>query len=196
MPAAAALADRLGAGLLVLVRDKDLPRAARAALAERLLRAVDGSGAGVLVGDDLALAAALGVGVHLGERGPSVGEARAALPGARVGVSRHDAAGLLGCGADLATLSPVRSSPGKGPALGWSAFSAALPGDLPVFALGGLGPDDAIAAAEAGAAGIAAIRSAWSEPAARWEAALREAQFAASVSLATRMAIASSLSSA
>ncbi len=74
--------------------------------------------------------------------------------------------------ADYATLSPVRSSPGKGVAIGWSGFARALPGGLPVLALGGIRPEDAADAADAGAAGVAAIRAAWTEAPARWADAL------------------------
>lgn len=65
---------------------------------------------------------------------------------------------------DYVTLSPVNptaSHPGASP-LGWERFAqwvAAAP--LPVFALGGVGPDDLPEALAAGAQGIAGIRFGW-----------------------------------
>ena len=134
---------------------------------------LEGSGARVLVSDDLELAAQLGLGVHLSEDGPKIERARAALGGQLVGASRHDAAGLFAAqSADYATLSPVLASPGKGPPMGWTSFASALPPGLAVLALGGIEPSDAAAAAHAGAAGVAAIRSAWTAPAKAWAQAL------------------------
>lgn len=83
------------------------------------------------------------------------------------GVSCHDSGELeaaLRAGADYAFLGPVKptdSHPGA-PGMGWDRF-AALVGELalPVYAIGGLGPDDLEFAWAAGAQGIAAIRSLW-----------------------------------
>lgn len=64
-------------------------------------------------------------------------------------------------GADLATLSPVQPSlshPGA-PSLGWKRFAAlARHANLPLLALGGLGPADLNTAQQRGAHGIAGIR--------------------------------------
>ncbi|MEY6431729.1 Nudix family hydrolase [Thioalkalicoccus limnaeus] len=66
---------------------------------------------------------------------------------------------------DYVLLSPVKPTathPGATP-LGWSAFAALIkPVNRPVYALGGLGPNDLAAAWQAGAQGIAAIRGLWS----------------------------------
>ena len=83
------------------------------------------------------------------------------------GVSCHDADQLEAAralGADFAFLGPVKptaSHPGK-PGMGWDTFASLvreLP--LPVYAIGGLGPEDLETAWAAGAQGIAAIRSLW-----------------------------------
>ena len=83
------------------------------------------------------------------------------------GVSCHDATELskaLRVGADYAFLGPVKetaSHPGQ-PGMGWEGFEALvreLP--LPVYAIGGLGPEDLETAWQHGAQGIAAIRSLW-----------------------------------
>ena len=84
-------------------------------------------------------------------------------PGLRVGRSCHTLAELAAArceGADRVTYSPVfatDSKPGYGPALGLDGLAAgcrAVP-DLPVLALGGVGPERARACVAAGAAGVA-----------------------------------------
>lgn len=97
----------------------------------------------------------------------------AALPGLPrradwlIGVSAHDAAELeaaSGHGADFAVLGPVARTathPGAA-ALGWSRFAAlADAANLPVYALGGMKPDDVERARDRGGQGIAAIRGLW-----------------------------------
>jgi 8-oxo-dGTP diphosphatase len=85
-----------------------------------------------------------------------------------VGASCHDAEELARAadlGLDYALLSPIRpKSPHPGaPHLGWEEF-AVLVADarLPVYALGGLGPEDLDQAIDRGGQGIAAIRGFWS----------------------------------
>ena len=56
---------------------------------------------------------------------------------------------------------PTPSHP-DAPGIGWDAFAALREGcTLPIYAIGGLGPDDIAAARAHGAQGIAAIRSLW-----------------------------------
>ena len=63
----------------------------------------------------------------------------------------------------VGTVQPTLSHPGRA-ALGWEAFAALIRDfPLPVFALGGLSPDDLEVARLHGAHGIAAIRSIWGE---------------------------------
>ena len=70
-------------------------------------------------------------------------------------------------GADFVTLSPVAataSHPDAEP-LGWLRVTQLIKGcNIPVFALGGMTPADQRAADQAGAQGIAAIRSIWPQP--------------------------------
>ena len=84
-----------------------------------------------------------------------------------VGASCHDARELaraaeLGC--DFAVLGPVcvtASHPSAVP-LGWPAFTELVRGaQIPVFALGGVGPQDEARARTAGAHGLAMLRGAW-----------------------------------
>jgi 8-oxo-dGTP diphosphatase len=118
----------------------------------------------LLINHDVDLARELGVGVHL--KAAQLGGLRE-RPLSRnvwVGASCHDAgelelAGSLGV--DFATLSPVQataSHPGAKP-LGWTRFSQLVAdARLPVYALGGVGPDDLESARAAGAQGVAGIR--------------------------------------
>ncbi len=117
---------------------------------------------------------ATGGGVHLTARDLHAAAARAedGKPAERpevglVGASCHDssdlaAAGMIG--ADLALLGPVKSTashPGAAP-MGWPLFQKAIElTPVPVYALGGLGPDDIETAMRHGAHGIASQRAAW-----------------------------------
>jgi 8-oxo-dGTP diphosphatase len=118
----------------------------------------------LLINHDIELARELGVGVHL--RAAQLGELKQRpLPDAQwVGASCHDADELehaATIGADFATLSPVRatsSHPDASP-LGWERFAELVrEARLPVYALGGIGPDDLDRARAAGAQGVAGIR--------------------------------------
>ena len=138
-----------------------------AALCARAVEACRSADTPVLVNGDIALARALGVGVHL----PARMLARLAerpLPGdLPVGASCHTAEDLraaerLGC--DFAVVGHVRdtaSHPGR-PPLGWAGFAALREhASLPIYAIGGLCPGDIDTARRHGAQGIAAIRGLW-----------------------------------
>lgn len=124
----------------------------------------------VLLNRDIARAAELGVGVHLGSEQLAALTERPLPAGLAVGASCHDAEDLrharrLGC--DFAVIGPVLATathPGATP-LGWDGF-VGLREDtaLPLYAIGGLGRDDVSAARGQGAQGIAAIRGLWAVP--------------------------------
>lgn len=88
-------------------------------------------------------------------------------PGLWVGASCHRRDELehaANLGLDYAILGHVRETPSHPGVvgMGWSRFAELTTGlSLPVFAIGGLGPEDMDAAREAGAHGIAAIHGAW-----------------------------------
>ncbi|MDR6991170.1 Nudix family hydrolase [Luteimonas sp. 3794] len=114
---------------------------------------------------DLALAA--GVGVHLRSDSLRTCEGRPVPDGVLLAASCHDAeelahAARLGC--DFVVLGPVAetaSHPGA-PGIGWTAFARLRETSaLPIYALGGMTPDDIPEARRHGAQGIAAIRSLW-----------------------------------
>lgn len=160
-------ACRRGIGLIQLrLPDWPLERLARIARSARNL--CQTYGARLLVHADWKLAGILGLdGVHLPARLAATLSSRP-LPAERwVGVSCHDAAELaqaMRIGADFATLSPVfetSSHPDAAP-LGWEAFGDLVAtAALPVYALGGLEPDDVDTARMCGAQGVAGIRAFW-----------------------------------
>jgi 8-oxo-dGTP diphosphatase len=119
----------------------------------------------LLLNHDIELARELGIGVHLRATQLRDLRERPLPPGTWVGASCHGAEELelaARLGADFATLSPVNvtaSHPEAVP-LGWDRF-ARLVADarLPVYALGGVGPEDLQRARAAGAQGVAGIRA-------------------------------------
>jgi len=123
------------------------------------------AGALFVVNGDVDAAIALGAdGVHLPAHGPSAAEVRPRLPsGMLLGASGHDAREVArAAGADWVLLAPVfatRSKPGAA-TLGAKGFGelAAL-STAPAYALGGVDFDNVAECFDAGAAGIAAIRS-------------------------------------
>ena len=138
----------------------------REVLAERVLAQRGRRPVQVLLEADIGLARALGVGVHL--VGPQLEalEARP-LPAAQpVAASCHDLAGLrhaqrLGC--DFAVLGPVLPERlATREPIGWQAFEAMREQvSLPIYASGGLHPEQVAEARRHGAQGIAASDSLW-----------------------------------
>lgn len=165
LDAVRAVAAAGGGRVAVLLRDPALGADELRRRIDELLPACRAEGARLLLHGDPRLARETGAdGVHLPERGPSVAEARALVgPGALVGASRHDAAGIeTAANADYATLSPIFATPGKGAPLGIRAFAEACrSAPLPLVALGGVTPERAAACRAAGALAVAAIRAIW-----------------------------------
>jgi 8-oxo-dGTP diphosphatase len=119
----------------------------------------------MLLNRDIELARELGVGVHLKAAQLRTLRGRPLPRDAWVGASCHGAEELelaAALGADFATLSPVHpttSHPDATP-LGWERFAQIVTdARLPVYALGGVGPDDLERARVAGAQGVAGIRA-------------------------------------
>jgi len=148
----------------VQLREKDLDAKALLDLASRLLPICKAAAAPLLINDRVDVArAASADGVHLPSRGIPVAQARALLgPGRIVGVSCHASAEIAAAhrdGADFALFGPVWDSPGK-TARGVAALEEARRASpLPVLAIGGVSPETAPLAMEAGAAGVACIRA-------------------------------------
>ena len=126
------------------------------------------AGADVLINGDIDLAQALGTGVHLraaqlvqlSER-PLPAEAR----WQRRATTRDElhAAQALGCDfVVLGAIKPTLTHPGRrdvGLAMAWRHCARTV--SLPIYAIGGLTPDDVVEARRHGAQGIAAIRGLW-----------------------------------
>jgi 8-oxo-dGTP diphosphatase len=121
----------------------------------------------VLVNGDLSLAQEFGIGLHLRAaqlREFSERPLPADLP---LAASCHNAdelrcAEALGC--DFAVLGPVRATPTHANAngIGWPRFALLREQvSLPIYAIGGLAPEDIAQARQHGAQGIAAIRALW-----------------------------------
>jgi thiamine-phosphate pyrophosphorylase len=145
--------------IAVQLREKDLDGGPLLAMA----KAIAETGVELWINDRVDVALALGVGVHLPERGMSITDARAL--GVKVGVSRHTREGVIAADADYVQYGPIFETPGKGPALGLDALSVGREMDVPLIAVGGFdAPDKARHAAAGGADGIAVIRAAWTRP--------------------------------
>ena len=161
-----ALEAALAGGVrFVQFREKDLPYAERLSLGQEIASLTNEHGARLIVNGDPELAEALGAdGVHLGKGTVSVSAVRAEGYGGLIGYSAHsgeEAARAFAEGADFVTLSPVfptKSKFSSGPLLGLDAFERelALAGG-PVYALGGVGAQNASTCIERGAHGVALI---------------------------------------
>ena len=155
------------------MRAHDLDDRAYAALAQAAFARCEAAGARLLLNRDPEQARHLPHhGLHLSARALSRLERRPLAPDGStglVGASCHDQAELAraaALGLDYALLSPVRPTPTHPDArpLGWDRFAAlADPVPLPIYALGGIDPDDLDQAFRHGAQGIAGIRGFWPE---------------------------------
>jgi 8-oxo-dGTP diphosphatase len=158
---------RLALGLrLIEVREKSMLAPALERFAGAVIAKARSRGARVLINSDVELAERVGAdGVHLVaaqlarlERRPALGWCAA---------SCHNAEELLRAGqlgVDFAVLGPVQATPSHPDSmpLGWEGFTALAHGaGLPVFALGGMRPDDLETAWRCGAQGIAMVRGSW-----------------------------------
>lgn len=166
-------ADAEAGSVALLLRDHGLSGGARLDFGQRLQAVARRAAQQLWVADRLDLALLLEADVlHLGEASVSAVAARAVWPRSRriarawhaLAVTHAAEAELAGV--DALLVSPVLS-PRKGrPALGLSAFAAlgeqlrARNQAYPLYALGGVAPENAASCLTAGAAGVAAIGAA------------------------------------
>jgi thiamine-phosphate pyrophosphorylase len=166
---AAALASA-GSGIALHARDRAASARRLAAAAHRLAALARPAEAAVFVSGRPDLAAAVGAhGVQLAADDLAPADARRLLPDGWLGRSVHSLAEAETArdeGADFLLVGNVyetASHPGRGaPGLELVRGCSAL--GLPVIAIGGLTPERARAARDAGAWGVAAIRALWLVP--------------------------------
>jgi thiamine-phosphate diphosphorylase len=156
---------------LVQVREHGVEAGHLAGLVRACVRAVRGAGARVIVNDRLDVALAAGAhGVHLRETSVPPRDARfLASRGFLIGRSVHTVEAAVRLGGegwlDYLVFGPVfatPSKPGVAPAGVEALRRAAQRTAVPILAIGGIDQTTAVAAMNAGAAGLAAIRW-WSE---------------------------------
>lgn len=155
---------------LVQLRAKTLSSSQYATLAEEALACCRRYDASLLLNAPADLAQALGAdGMHLASNRLMACVGRPLPPGWLVSAACHDEHQVRHAnriGADLLTVSPVLPTATHTTAqpLGWPRFRelAALT-TAPVYALGGMAVDNLAEARQAGAYGIAAIRSLWAD---------------------------------
>jgi 8-oxo-dGTP diphosphatase len=161
------LEQRLAQGLkLIQVREKDMPAAELARFAGAVIALARPHRAQVLINSDFELARRLGAdGVHL--TAPQLARLQHRPAALWCAASCHNAAELARAtrlGVDFAVLGPVQATPTHPHAqpLGWDGFRALVQGAVvPVFALGGMKPNDMETAWRCGAQGIAMVRASW-----------------------------------
>ena len=159
---------RLPTGSLLRLRIAGLDDQAYARLATRLLQPARACGIGLMLDRQPQLAVELGVaGWHATEQALHRHPVRPVAPTLLFGASVHDAAGMQAArrlGADfmaLGSVLPTDSHP-QAPGLGWERWRQ-LRGESPqpVYAIGGVGPQQLQQAHEHGAQGVAGIRAYW-----------------------------------
>jgi thiamine-phosphate pyrophosphorylase len=162
-----AAAVRAGVSLVQL-REKRLTARVLYELAARSAELVRGTGTRLLVNDRADVARAAGAdGVHLTTRSLEASTVRRVFgPEFLIGVSTHtpaEARAARDHGADFAVYGPVFDTPSKrayGPPVGLASLREVVQAlsPFPLVALGGVTLDNACAALDAGAGGVAAIR--------------------------------------
>jgi 8-oxo-dGTP diphosphatase len=167
----ARLGTALDRGIGLVQLRAQLPGAALESLADAAARLCAARGARLLVNGDprstIPLARRVGAhGVHVPSRHLEWLATDARPHDLLIGASVHDARQLEAArrGANFAVLGPVCATPSHVDAepLGWTRFAELARGaGLPVYAIGGVGPDDLPQAWEAGAQGVAGIRAFW-----------------------------------
>jgi thiamine-phosphate pyrophosphorylase len=157
----------------ILLREKDLPDRELFSLAGNVRDLTRRHGVRLLISGRVDVAMAVGAdGVHLGGQSLPVKAARAMMGDEKyVAVSTHSLKEALDAqedGADFITFGPVYKTPSKaiyGPPVGVATLEEVCRAlTIPVFGLGGIGPDNAVEVLKAGAYGIAVISAVAAAP--------------------------------
>ena len=155
-----------GAGVrAVQLREKDLSTSELYSLAVAMREVTKRAGSKLFVNDRTDVALGVGAdGVHCPENGLPVAVARRVYPEALVGASAHSLERAIEAGtsgADFVLFGPVFPTPSKakyGEPQGLGALSGvAKNAGVPVFAVGGITPENAALCLEKGAAGVGVI---------------------------------------
>ena len=149
----------------VQLREKDLPARVLYDQARALREVTRQTGAKLLINDRADIAFAVGAdGVHCPENGLPVSAARRLFPEALVGASSHSLRRAVEAGthgAAFVLFGPVFPTPSKieyGDPKGLEALSIVTKdAGLPVFAIGGITPENAHLCLEKGAAGVGVV---------------------------------------
>jgi len=151
---------------LVQLREKNWPASRRDALAEQLLPLAARFGARVLLNGSIDDARSGGfAGVHWSAA--ALADAKSRPRDLLVGASCHsrdELARAAELDVDFAIVGPVRPTPTHPgvPTLGWGGLSACIERTrVPVYAIGGLSPNDLASAIDHGSHGVALRRFAW-----------------------------------
>ncbi|MEI6207019.1 MAG: thiamine phosphate synthase [Desulfuromonadales bacterium] len=153
---------------LVQLREKDLTSAELYRLALELRGITSNFGSRLIINDRLDIALATGAdGVQVGVNSMPVTEVRRLLgPHMLIGYSAHEigeARRAQGDGADFVTFGPVYFTPSKSacgqPCGVCKVAEVSSDLDIPVFALGGINPENVLELLDAGVRGIALISS-------------------------------------
>ena len=161
--------QRLEQGLkLIQVREKKMTAPELERFAAAVIVLARERGARVLINSDVGLAQRLGAdGVHLTSTQLACLERRPELEWCAASChSAEEIARAARLRLDFVVLGPVQATPSHPDAriLGWERFSSLAGGaGLPVFALGGMGPEDVETAWRFGAQGIAMLRGGWQD---------------------------------
>lgn len=170
---ATARAAASGGAAMVQLRDKDATTEARIETARAIRAALAGTGAALIVNDDIDAALAAGAdGLHVGQDDLTASEARARLGAAAIlGVSVETEAAARAVDpaiVDYAGAGPVFATTSKTDhkaPVGWDGLArlvAACP--VPAVAIGGVKAENAAEARRAGAAGVAVVSAICGQP--------------------------------
>ncbi|NIM20183.1 MAG: thiamine phosphate synthase [Candidatus Latescibacteria bacterium] len=150
---------------VVQLREKDLPGRQLYEEALALRKATHRAGSKLLVNDRIDIALAVGAdGIHCPENGIPIGTARHLQPDALIGVSVHSLERAVDAqirGADFILFGPIFSTASKakyGDPQGLEALSTvSRNAGIPIFAIGGITPENACFCIEHGAAGVGVV---------------------------------------